>query len=165
MDKQGTVLALDLALRTGWAYGSPLGPERWGAFDVSKEIGLGPRLVAFEMKLRTLIDLMPDEIWIEMVLGNSYAASTISRSLQAVVCLDATKRRIPVRAVQPGRLKKAATGKGNAAKIPMLEIAVGYLERSGYHVQAFELERTALANEVFDESDALVILAFALGHL
>ena len=157
------VLALDMALRTGWAFGTSRGPERWGSFDVSAEVGLGPRLVRFENRLKDLVDELNlrrglDWIWIERVCGHSGAAVNLARGFQAVLLLVASKHGLGVHDIAPNALKKAITGNGRAPKNDMQLAAARY---AGIDVTA----RGWGDRLGYDEADALCLLKHGLAVL
>jgi Holliday junction resolvasome RuvABC endonuclease subunit len=149
-----TYLTLDMALRTGWAYGSTLGPERWGAFDVHKVFGLGPRFVAWREYLRQLIEeCAPGEIWVEKPIGVSGASVELSRGFQTIVLLEACPRGISVNRVPASTLKKAITGNGFAGKLAMLQAAQAWLDRCGVSLE--------LDPGDYDAADAVCLLLHA----
>ncbi len=162
-----TTLALDIALCTGWAFGSELGPERWGQIVIG-EHGLGPRAHAFDRKLADLLQrLRPERIWVEKAHGHSGASVMISRAFLTVVCLQAHRRQddngvgISVFDVAANTLKKAATGSGRAAKNPMRDAAHRYL--AAYGVGYDDLG--AGDQLTYDEADALCLLAYSYNDL
>ncbi len=162
MGKVETTLGLDLALCTGWAFGSELGPEEWGQVIVSDH-GLGPRAHAFDRKLADLLQrFTPARIWVEKAHGHSGASVMISRAFLTVVCLQAHRRGISVDDVAANTLKKAATGSGRAAKNPMRDAAHRYLEAYGMGYGPGDVNVEALT---YDEADALCVLAYSYNHL
>ena len=149
------ILALDLALRTGWAWGGDQGVEGYGAIEIPGK-SLGARTDYFDRELRKVIRVVkPGTIWVEKAHGNSSsAAGLIVRALLTLVVLQAYRQRpvCPVFDVAANTLKKATTGRGNAAKEPMRDVALRILREGGDLVEKSELG--------FDEADAVCLWAY-----
>jgi crossover junction endodeoxyribonuclease RuvC len=147
MQSVGSILALDIATRTGWAYGrGEFGAETFKApkgnpalrlrdFRVWIEEfldDLGPELVVYEMPVRT---------------HASSAQRNLSVALISRVEEAAAVRSIPARGCYSSALKKWATGSGTADKDAMIAAA--------------RREFPEAMISASDEADALLLLAWA----
>jgi len=116
-----SVLALDLATRTGWAHSAgESGVVNFGPFGP-----LPRRLVAFRDWLGNLLDHMPaDWLVFEEAHHRGGAATRSGVGMQTVVLLVAADHDAEVACVHSLTLKKHATGSGRASKDQMLAAAM-----------------------------------------
>jgi len=146
------ILALDMATSTGWACWAD-GEVFYGTLDLSLKRGesAGMRFLRFGAWLRETKHLM-DSVGIivyEQAHHRGGPATQIAVGLQAKVLEYAAKIGAETMPVHAARLKKWATGTGNASKKKMLERAV----QLGYEPK----------ND--DEADALLLLSYAKERL
>ena len=125
------ILGLDLASTTGWAFWEKNGPYTSGTWDftVKKNESDSMRLI----KLRTNLDdfLANNPLlgtnglvsWEEVNFVKYRLAYRTHEQLVATLTLWCTDNQIPFTSTPVGRIKKYATGKGNASKYKMAEAA------------------------------------------
>jgi Holliday junction resolvasome RuvABC endonuclease subunit len=149
------ILALDCGTRTGYAHNCRGGAIESGFrdFPLRRGSSAGMRFLEFRRWLRDLIDDLQPEIVVyerperfqsgaavELCVGFMTRVQEVAAGYDAEYC-----------AVGPKRLKKFATGNGNAAKDAMARAANEYFDNAD-------------AGEITDhnEADAVLLLAFAL---
>ncbi len=145
------VLALDCALRTGWAHNCGLGPDAGVEVFHAKD---ARRYRDFYCWLANLLDeIRPELVVVEAPVqrANGKAPRYLSIGFMTRVEEAAAIRKIPVREVYPSSLKKHATGSGRATKEQMRAAAGARFKKAGLvHI------------EDDNEADALLLLAMAL---
>jgi len=148
------ILALDLGLRCGWAVNvlERVGGEYLGGtWDLRARVQDSRSM--YLVKFRRQLELLGEAASIEHIVyeGVTFAVTTHAAHLwgamQGQLMLWADEHEIPYEAVQVPRLKKWATGKGNAGKGAMIAACC---ERCG----------TNPADD--NEADARLLLAYAL---
>lgn len=145
------VLALDMALTTGWAIGNGSKIE-YGHFAVHHDLDMGSRFVAFRDHIvKLLVYSAPTVVWYERPCGHSGASVDLARGFQALLLIECKYRSAPARRLAPNTLKKDATGNGRCGKEDMFAAACRILGPNN--------------NEpTFDEADAICLLQYALEH-
>lgn len=139
-----TVLALDLATQTGWAYSSA-GMVSSGSegFQLKKKDGPGIRFLKFRSWLRDQIEIIKPELVVyeEVMRWSSGAAAKCYCGLLATMQTECEAKEIPYEGVHVGTIKKAATKKGNATKEEMIQAArvQGYKPQDDNEADAIHL--------------------------
>ena len=121
-----TILALDMATKTGWA-----SPSTSGVEDFKKRAGdsRGMIFIRFEAWLNEIIDLVePKMIVYERPHARGRAANEVLNGLLAFLTKVCEARQIQYTDCPSTTLKKFATGRGNAGKEQMM---AAYRERWG----------------------------------
>ncbi len=117
-----TILALDLATRTGWAHS--LGASGVQDFAPRRGDSPGMRWIAFRAWLNRLLDDAPTNVIVyEQAHHRGGAPTHVAHSLIALTETLAAERGIEVTNRHTATIKKHATGKGNAGKDLMLAVA------------------------------------------
>lgn len=124
----GTILALDLGTRTGWALRSADGLIAGGtaSFKPGRYDGGGMRYLRFTNWLEELERLSGPiaAIWFEEVRRHAGTdAAHVYGGLMATLTAWAELRGVPYAGVPVGTIKRHATGKGNANKAAMIAAA------------------------------------------
>lgn len=110
------ILALDMATETGWAMNIP---EVSGVanFSVSRGESPGMRFIRFTTWLNRMIDrVKPDMIIYEQAHHRGGAATEVAVGLVTHLQSVCAKRGINFTKCHTSKIKKKATGKGNAGK-------------------------------------------------
>lgn len=122
-----TILALDLGTKCGWAIRWKNGTYDSGTWDLSvgRYEGGGMRFVRFRKMLRDVIEAADLVAYEEVRRHMGTDAAHIYGGLQAVLQEECESRtpKVPYMAVPVGTIKKHATGRGNAPKALMIEMA------------------------------------------
>jgi len=120
-----TLLALDMATRTGWALWT--GASRYSGvqrFDLQRGESPGMRFLRFAAWLaKMLADNAPTVVYYEQTHHRGGAATSVAEGLLAVLLMKAAEAEVEICPVHSGTLKKFATGRGNASKAEMLAAA------------------------------------------
>jgi Holliday junction resolvasome RuvABC endonuclease subunit len=123
------ILALDLATKTGWAFGdTDYGRVRSSgteSFAVKKFDGAGIRYMKFGNWLyKTVQALSPDAVYYEGVRRHlGVDAAHVYGGLLATMQSTLEELKVPYTALTVQEIKKLATGKGNAKKDAMIASA------------------------------------------
>jgi crossover junction endodeoxyribonuclease RuvC len=139
-------LALDLGTSCGWAF-SPAGQTIFsGVWDLrpGRHCGGGMRFAKFVASLNALYDAKTIELVVYEEIRNPKGATAeqVYGGLMSTLTAWCEAKQIPYQGIGVGRIKKFATGKGNASKTDVV-LAV---EAWGYQP----------AND--DEADAIALL-------
>jgi Holliday junction resolvasome RuvABC endonuclease subunit len=122
-----SLLALDLATTTGWAFYDKDSKLRSGSvsFKPSRFAGGGWRFLQFERWLAGFISTYaPDEVVFEEVRRHlGVDAGHIYGGFVAILTKTCEDKMIPYRAIGVGTIKKHATGSGAAKKPAMIAAA------------------------------------------
>jgi len=121
-----SILALDLATKTGWAVKSDTGIITSGVcvFNSRRFEGGGMRYLRFSKWLEDTLQTLEkiDVIYFEEVRRHvATDAAHVYGGLVAVVTAFAEHHKIPYQGVPVGTIKKHVTGKGNASKEKVIE--------------------------------------------
>lgn len=117
-----TILALDLATRTGWAHSR--GESGVQDFALKRGESAGMRFIRFRKWLNDLLDTCPAVvIAYEQAHHRGGAATHVAENLVGRVLEIAAERGLETVAYHTSTLKKHATGKGNAGKPQMIAAA------------------------------------------
>lgn len=151
-----SVLALDMATKTGWSLRDSRGSLTSGVLNLSLRTGEsgGMRLLRFKRWLREVLDGGVDLVAYERPISHGHGGSRVGAlkvcaNLEGVLLAELEGRCDYVSAT-PAAIKKHATGKGNANKALMVEAASklwGVKPRDD------------------NEADALCVLAWALNEV
>ena len=151
-----TILALDLATKTGWACNQPYETGKptiisgVQIFDVKRGESPGMRFLRCRGWLNEINDLvMPDVIAYEQAHHRGGAATACGVGLVTVVLEFAAQHKIEITSVHSATLKKWATGSGRASKDQMIEAVI----RKGHQPQDD------------NEADALLLLYYTIESL
>ncbi len=121
-----SILAFDLGTRTGWAYHNHISSyEGYGEFDVGGIYKPGARLNHYYNLLeQTVATAMPQLIVYEHVMrwASSQAAFWYNAYLTQLIMV-AHAANLHLAPVSVTKIKKFATGKGNALKVDMIAAA------------------------------------------
>lgn len=125
---ESTILALDVATRTGWSMNIASGKNPWtcGCWDLSpkRDESAGMRVIRFKAKLKTILEAGKiDLVVFERPGGMHKGAIIVQAELQGVLKLFCEEEGIPYKAYSSQEIKKYGTGKGNAGKPLMIEHA------------------------------------------
>ena len=145
----GSVLALDLGTRTGWALASADGPIVSGteSFKPQRFEGGGMRFLRFKRWLTEVKGGGLAAVYFEEVRRHAGVdAAHVYGGFLATLTAWCEAHEVPYAGVPVGAIKKHATGKGNADKAAMMAAA---------RARGFEP-----ADD--NEADALALLAYAL---
>lgn len=149
----GIVVALDLSLTSsGWAYNDADGDIQFGTFKPGPKRRGGERLIWIRDQINGLFGEDFDLLVIEELPPSTRFAGNQSgvAELHGVMKADLFLQKLGATYINVAKVKKYATGKGNADKPAMLSAAIqrlGYTGSSG------------------DEVDALWMLHMGLDHL
>ena len=119
------VLALDPATKTGWAHSSGAS----GVWDLSvrRDESRGMRLIRLNKKIREIHESVGITLLAFEAARNAgpkmQGALVVQAELQAVIKLFCENNNIDYIGLSPAEIKKHATGKGNANKEKMVEVA------------------------------------------
>lgn len=120
-------LAIDLGTKTGWAIGRSVGAIASGVWnlDDKKFAGAGMRFLVLRQKLVAIHKRLPvDVLYFEGVRAHrGVDAAHVYGGLLATLAAWCETERIPYDAVPVGTIKRYWTGKGNADKAMMIEMA------------------------------------------
>lgn len=133
--KFATILALDLATITGWAFLQANGGFESGTMKLDLRRGESPgmRFLRFNRWLKEMLDEYPTDLVIyEQAHHRGGAATELCVGLVTRVQEMCAERGIEYQKLHSATLKKFATGKGNAKKGVMLETA---RQRWGDHIK------------------------------
>lgn len=148
------ILALDLAVATGWALRDEQGRLTSGvqSFPLRRGESPGMRFLRFRKWYREMLELgTPLVVAFEAPLaGGRGFAMGVARELVAFVLEGAAEYGIETTSIYPSTLKKHATGKGNSKKAAMIVAA-----RARWGVDVTD----------DNEADALLVLAWAIEEL
>ena len=125
------VLALDLATKTGWAWRGPDGEEATGMENFRKRTGesQGMIFIRFQAWLNDFLkDFAVDLICYEQAHQRGRAATEMAGGLLGVLKIASEKHGIDFTSVHSSKIKKIATGKGNASKTAVM---AAYKEKWG----------------------------------
>lgn len=146
------ILALDTGTHCGWASWTPDGMASGVQdFVLGRGESTGMRYLRFRKWLREMIVdyVQPEVIAYERSAHfKGVAAAEVAHGFQTIMHEEAAKRGINTAPVQNSKLKKHATGKGNAGKPMMIDAAKKWWKIKG--------------DIRDDEADALCVLAWAL---
>lgn len=124
---EGKVIGIDPGMTTGWAYTTNSNIVIAGSWDLKKDES--HELVALFRNMCELIDkVVPDIVCYEEPVARGMAARSLNRQMGIIIlaCEVCAVAHYPV---NPGTLKKHATGRGNATKEEMAEALWG---KGGY---------------------------------
>jgi len=124
---EGKVIGIDPGMTTGWAYTTNSNIVIAGSWDLKKDES--HELVALFRNMCELIDkVVPDIVCYEEPVARGMAARSLNRQMGVIIlaCEVCAVAHYPV---NPGTLKKHATGRGNATKEEMAEALWG---KGGY---------------------------------
>ncbi len=117
-----TILALDLASRTGWAHS--LGASGVQDFTPRRGDSPGMRWIEFRGWLNRLLDSAPADIIVyEQAHHRGGAATHVAHALIGAVESIAAERKIEITSRHTATIKKHATGSGRANKEEMFQAA------------------------------------------
>lgn len=123
-----TVLALDLGNTTGWAVGNGNGGPAFGTWAVQPRRGESPgfRYIRLRAELEKVREAFPDLALVvyEAAHHRGGAATEVAVGCATTVQSWCAEKGIEHASVHTGRLKKWATGRGNASKELMSVAAV-----------------------------------------
>lgn len=108
------ILALDPASKTGYATA-----ENYGVWNCTPNTGesRGMRLIKFEKHLKSILDsLNIGVVSYELVAGKHTHANNIKSEMIGILLRECESRGIEYKGYAPTKIKKFATGKGNASK-------------------------------------------------
>ena len=120
---EGKVIGIDPGMTTGWAYTTNSNIVIAGSWDLKKDES--HELVALFRNMCELIDkVVPDIVCYEEPVARGMAARSLNRQMGVIIlaCEVCAVAHYPV---NPGTLKKHATGRGNATKEEMAEALMG----------------------------------------
>ena len=121
-----SILTLDLASQTGWAFES-MGLVSSGTigFKLKKTDGKGVRFYKFRSWLRDQIETYKPKVVVfeEVMRWSSGDAAKCYCGLLAITQMECESKEIPYKGIHVGTIKKHATGKGNASKEQMIAAA------------------------------------------
>lgn len=113
-DNGGTILALDLALATGWALGGPSGPPRYGLWRLSPESDLGRRNSTLARFLEDFLAISrPSLILFEAPVAKMQSSARALIYLAGVVEMIAYEQSVPCREELPQTARKLVLGRGS----------------------------------------------------
>lgn len=139
------ILGIDPGTKCGWAVlrdGERIASGVWDLAPRRHEGG-GMRFLRFRNYLREVLSYEVDAVGYEEVRRHmGVDAAHIYGGIVAALTSELEEREIPYRGMPVGTVKKAATGKGNAAKFAMIAAALAHF---GHHVASD------------DEADALFV--------
>jgi len=144
------ILAIDQALKTGWASLKD-GHVEYGTieFKAERSESKGIRYLKFRKWLNELIDLVkPDLVLYEQTHLRGGAASEIANGLTTRIQERCSELNIDYKAIHSGTIKKHATDQGKASKFNMVKAA-----EKRFNIQLFGDD---------DIADALNILGYAI---
>lgn len=148
-----TVLALDMATRLGWAWVKSDRSSMSGEIDLGKKRSLGERLRIFEAWLiHELGAHKADLIAYEHPVIYGRFPNILGVQLEGVLLLVCERLGVSYIAAGPTKIKKHATGKGNAKKPAMIAAA-----RARWGVEVGDKED--------NRADALCLGAWALSEV
>lgn len=150
-DGNGSILALDLGSKTGWALRQTDGTISSGVveFRPGRFEGGGMPFLRFKGWLDEVLAFTGQirGVWLEEVRAHAgTTAAHVYGGFLAHLTAWAEQHKIPYQGIPVGTIKKSATGKGNAGKVAMINA----MKARGY--------RPADDNE----ADALALLHFVL---
>lgn len=120
-------LALDLGTKTGWAMARSRGAIASGVWDLDdgKFAGAGMRFLLLRQKLVAVHKVVPVEVvYFEGVRAHrGVDAAHVYGGLLSTLVMWCEENKIPYDGVPVGTIKKFWTGKGNADKATMIEMA------------------------------------------
>jgi Holliday junction resolvasome RuvABC endonuclease subunit len=125
MDKP-RVIGIDPGMSTGWAYTTDNGMVIAGTWSLKEEDN-HPLVVLFRNICNLIDDVNPELVCYEEPVARGMAAKSLNRQM-GVIILACEVCATPHYPVNPGTLKKHATGKGNATKEEMAEALWGKRE-------------------------------------
>lgn len=120
---EGKVIGIDPGMTTGWAYTTDSNIVIAGSWDLKRDES--HELVALFRNVCELIDkVVPEVVCYEEPVARGMAARSLNRQM-GVIILACEVCATPHYPVNPGTLKKHATGMGNATKEDMSEALWG----------------------------------------
>jgi Holliday junction resolvasome RuvABC endonuclease subunit len=120
---EGKVIGIDPGMTTGWAYTTDSNIVIAGSWDLKRDES--HELVALFRNVCELIDkVVPEVVCYEEPVARGMAARSLNRQM-GVIILACEVCATPHYPVNPGTLKKHATGMGNATKEDMAEALWG----------------------------------------
>lgn len=139
-----SILALDLATQTGWAYkANGLISSGSESFALKKGEGPGMRFLKFRSWLRDQIECVKPEVIVfeEVMRWSSGAAAKCYCGLLAILQTECEAKSIEYGGIGVGTIKKFATKKGNATKEEMIKAAVdlGYKPKDDNEADAIHI--------------------------
>ncbi len=146
-------LALDLGTKTGWAIARSLGAIASGVWDLDdgKFAGAGMRFLLLRQKLVAVHNVVPVEVvYFEGVRAHrGVDAAHVYGGLLSTLVSWCEEIKIPYDGVPVGTIKKFWTGKGNADKATMIEMARmhGFNPKDDNEADALALLHLKLAKE------------------
>ena len=144
------ILALDLATRTGWCKGDGSCRPLSGVIRLpSTGDDVGSFLLAWEEQLPRLLDGCKLAVFEAPILPRTTSFKTVTKlhSLAGLTELRCLRSQVRGVSVMNARVKKAATGKGNAKKPDMIAAVKGL----------------GFAPQDDNEADAIAIWLYAVG--
>jgi len=118
------LLALDMATKTGWANNLFGKVDTSGVQDFSLKRGesAGMRLIKFRAWLSNMVELIkPEVIVYEQGFSRGGAATDVAVGLKSIMLVIAEENGIEVSPYEIKKIKKFATGNGNANKEKMMK--------------------------------------------
>lgn len=121
------VIGIDPGMSTGWAYTSESGPVIAGTWNL-KGSDDHELIVLFRNMCELIDKVVPEIVCYEEPVARGMAARSLNRQM-GIIILACEVCAVPHYPVNPGTLKKHATGRGNATKEEMSEALWG---KGGY---------------------------------
>ena len=120
-----SILALDIATKTGWCCG-----EYGGAWDfsVKRDESKDTRLLRFKAQLiETCILMKPSLVVFERLSGRHVNSIIVQAEMHGAMKVTLAEYGFNYRAFSASEIKKFATGKGNAGKPQMIQACIDKL--------------------------------------
>ena len=168
LDGEGVVLSLDLGSNTGFVLTKDNQQNIVGTWEFknSRHEGGGSRYLRFRQKLNETHTIMPiGRVFYEEVRRHAGTdAAHVYGGLLGILTAFCEEHSIPYEGIPVGTIKKHWTGKGNASKEMMIEVA----ESKGFEVDndneadALAISSWAFANRIMKAIAAALLAALAV---
>jgi crossover junction endodeoxyribonuclease RuvC len=154
MSQPGGILALDLATRTGWAYGVPGGKPIGGVWELPPAALLGRKLASFENQLWDALALHQPRLVMfaaSFTQGKAITGAELLLGLSAHVESSCYRHDAEVRKQAESTIRVHVFGKGGAqgSREALKARAMAWCAEQGYRVASD------------DHADALVVWTYA----